>query len=45
MADVMFDALYNEFGKEAVDCMRRKLTTEKRRLPSYIELLAALLLQ
>ena len=41
----IFEKLYEEFGREKVDIVRRELTTKNNRIPSYIELLAELYLQ
>jgi hypothetical protein len=39
------EELYEKFGKETVDIVRRELTAEKGEMPNYFELLAELYLR
>jgi len=41
----MCEGIYDEFGRDVVDTMRRELTAKNGRPPTYVELLAALYLK
>lgn len=44
MKDKLLESLYNEFGREKVHIVRRTLTAQNGRSPTYLELYSALAL-